>query len=336
MKMEPLPGDDTVSSWSTENLITCIILGMAFVIGMPGNLSVIWVILQWVKQQSPTTVLILNLAIADFVVLTTLPLWIYSFTDAWHFGLPFCKLLTYIIYSCMYASIFFITVLGVERFVAVMYPLTLQKWRKKTVYLTVTFIMWVLAFLFGIPIIPVQELNDDERPQCTFRNYTSDQQEVACLLLETLVGFIIPYFIICTCYACIAIKLKTMACKSRRKCSMLIISIIVAFAVFWLPHHVFNVIAIISVVSNNTLEEETRNVVSEVGVYVSGALVFISSCINPILYAFAARKFQHSIRLKKIARLFEQLTQQSETYKGNEMSQMSRRTESSKQTLSSY
>lgn len=59
-------------------IAVCTILSLAFIVGFPGNAFVVWTICERMKQRSPTVVLILNLAIADLLVLVTLPIWIYS------------------------------------------------------------------------------------------------------------------------------------------------------------------------------------------------------------------------------------------------------------------
>ncbi|KAK9542552.1 hypothetical protein VZT92_000404 [Zoarces viviparus] len=77
--------------------VACVILGLSFLVGAPGNLLVIWTILRHVKQRSHTVVLILHLAVADLLVLITLPLWIYSLVHTWVFGEALCKALVYIV-----------------------------------------------------------------------------------------------------------------------------------------------------------------------------------------------------------------------------------------------
>ncbi|CAB1450213.1 unnamed protein product [Pleuronectes platessa] len=78
----------------------CVILGLSFLVGAPGNLLVIWTILRHIKQRSHTVVLILHLAVADLLVLITLPLWIYSLAHSWVFGEASCKAIVFVITAC--------------------------------------------------------------------------------------------------------------------------------------------------------------------------------------------------------------------------------------------
>ncbi|RMC09117.1 hypothetical protein DUI87_14123 [Hirundo rustica rustica] len=300
------------SSWTIVRPVVSVILGLSFVIGTPGNCIVIWTVCTKMKQISPSVLLILNLAIADVLVLITLPIWIYSFADAWVFGVIFCKLLVFIIYCSMYASIFLITALSLERLLAVFYPFTIQTYRRKEKISLIVFLIWFLSIAFGLSVIPFQETEETNgRLLCTCRNYSSNRQKVSYLLLETLAGFVIPFLIICTSYVCVARRISRMTYQSKQRSERLIANVVVAFILCWFPHHLFNILDIISTeieFSNEEMSSALEDIV-DTGVYISGALVFISSCINPLLYAFAARRFQNHLRFAKMSKLFEQISQ---------------------------
>ncbi|XP_050167237.1 leukotriene B4 receptor 1-like [Myiozetetes cayanensis] len=300
------------STWNIVRSVVCVILSLSFIIGTPGNCIVIWTVFRKMKQVSLSVLLILNLAIADVLVLITLPIWIYSFADSWVFGLVFCKILVFIIYCSMYASIFLITALSLERLVAVLYPFTIQRYKRKEKISFIVFLIWFLSITFGISVIPFQETEEmNGQLLCTCRSYSSNRQKVSYLLLETLAGFVIPFFIICTCYVCVARRISRMTYQSKQRSGRLIASIVVAFILCWFPHHVFNILDIISIeieLSNEEVSLALDKIVDK-GVYISGALVFISSCINPLLYAFAARRFQNHLRFAKMSKLFEQMSQ---------------------------
>ncbi|XP_069724368.1 leukotriene B4 receptor 1-like [Phaenicophaeus curvirostris] len=300
------------SSWNIVRTVVCVILSLSFIIGTPGNCIVIWTVCTKMKQVPPSVLLILNLAIADVLVLITLPIWIYSFADSWVFGVIFCKILVFVIYCSMYASIFLITALSLERLMAVFYPLTIQRYKTKEKISLVVFLIWFLSISFGISVIPFQETEEmNGRVLCTCRNYSSDRQKVSYLLLETLAGFVIPFLIICTSYLCVARRISRMTYQSKQRSERLIASIVVAFILCWFPHHLFNILDVISIQTEHS-NKEMSLVLDEIvgrGVYISGALVFISSCVNPLLYAFAARRFQNHLRFAKISKLFEQMSQ---------------------------
>ncbi|XP_026233383.1 leukotriene B4 receptor 1 [Anabas testudineus] len=328
--------------FDTGTLVACVILGLSFLVGVPGNLLVIWTILRHVKQRSHTIVLILHLAAADLLVVITLPLWIYSLARSWVFGEAFCKGMVYIINACMYSSVFLITVMSVERFVAVRYPFASAEWKRKKALDKVLLVLWTAAFLFSIPVIPTQVVgNNSGEDRCLSREYTSVTQELMCLLLETLVGYILPFSILVVCYGCLCSRITQMTFKSKRKSTVLIASVVVVFAICWTPHHIGNVLFFVYMAIEHPFPntghslEEVRSTMT----FVAGAMVFISSTVNPILYMFAARSFRSSLRDTGIQKLFHHISSTSPGEGNREMSYVSKRhsnqTNSSQCTLES-
>ncbi|XP_051511354.1 leukotriene B4 receptor 1 [Myxocyprinus asiaticus] len=241
-------GNDTASEdWSTAgNTIACVILSVSFFVGTPGNLLVVWTILKHVKQRSHIVLLILHLAVADLLVLITLPLWIYSLAHSWVFGEATCKIMTYIISACMYSSIFLITIMSVERFLAVRYPLKMLYWQNRTSMFRILVVTWILSFILGTPVILTQYVDDDDGVKhCLYQEYNSVPFEVFYLCLETLLGFIIPFVTLTVCYCQVASRLQKLRFKRKQKSIFLIGGVVMAFILCWLPHHILNVLGIV-------------------------------------------------------------------------------------------
>ncbi|XP_059378646.1 leukotriene B4 receptor 1 [Carassius carassius] len=306
----------------------CVILGVCFLVGTPGNLLVVWTIVKHVKQRSHTVLLILHLAVADLLVLVTLPLWIYSLAHSWVFGEAACKAMVYIIYACMYTSVFIITVMSVERFMAVRYPIASLGWRRKQTLNKVLLMIWMASFLLSIPVILTHTLGEVNRQnQCLFRKYENDAQEAVLLIVETLIGFILPLFTLLVCYGCLFSRIAQMNFKSKRKSTVLICSVVVMFALCWIPHHVGNLLFLISLAlkpSNPNMAEGLEEACTTMNI-IAGALAFISNSVNPVLYVFAARTFRSSLRETGIQKLFQHLSSAVSGEGNKELSFVSKR-----------
>ncbi|XP_066510948.1 leukotriene B4 receptor 1-like [Hoplias malabaricus] len=297
------PEDDETESY-IGRAVACTILALCFVVGTPGNLLVVWTVLKHVKQHSHTVLLVLHLAIADLLVLVTLPLWIYSLARSWVFGQFTCKAMVYLIYSCMYTSVFLITIMSMERFMAVRFPFKMLQWKTSDIMYRILAVAWALAFLLGIPAFLARQLDESEdgTQNCHSTEYSSVAIEVFCMSLETLVGFVIPFFILAVCYCNVASQLRQIQSRTKQKSAFLIGSVVAAFALCWLPHHILNVISV------THLLVDSSNWLPDAVVFVSGSLAFISSSVNPMLYAFAARNFQGGLKKSAMAKLFQELT----------------------------
>ncbi|XP_029001255.1 leukotriene B4 receptor 1 [Betta splendens] len=315
----------------------CAILGLCFLLGAPGNLLVIWTILRHVRKRSHTVVLILHLAAADLLVVVTLPLWIYSLARSWVFGETSCKAMVFVINACMYSSVFLLTLMSVERFVAVRYPFASADWKRKKALNKVLLVLWTAAFLFSIPVIPTQVVEDNAgEDRCLSRLYTSVSQELVCVLLETLVGYVLPFSILAVCYGCLCSRITQMTFKSKRKSTVLIASVVVAFAICWTPHHIGNLLSLVCLAMEDSYPatahslEDVRNTMA----FIAGAMVFISSTLNPILYMFAARSFRSSLVDTGIKKLFHHISSTSPGEGNREPSFVSKR-QNNNQTSSS-
>ncbi|XP_020370777.1 leukotriene B4 receptor 1-like [Rhincodon typus] len=297
----------------TQNTAATIILSLACLVGVPGNALVIWIVLfAMKKQRSPTVILILNLAIADELVLITLPLWIYAFVNGWAFGQPFCKFLSYIVCCNMYVSIFLITVMSIERFMAVIYPFASQRWRQNKVVVKVVFIVWVLALLFSIPVLLYQVVDADDTGQqyCLYMQFETDKEEIFCTVFQTLVSFVIPFMVLSISYFCIGRKVKRMTFNTKNRTGVVIGTVVIVFFICWMPHNVLNLISITALMTSTSNEaiSRTLNDIYSGGTFIAGALAFINSCINPVLYAFAAQKIRNGFQISALTKLFDQLT----------------------------
>uniref|UniRef100_A0A3Q2VSM3 Leukotriene B4 receptor 1-like n=1 Tax=Haplochromis burtoni TaxID=8153 RepID=A0A3Q2VSM3_HAPBU len=128
------------------------ILTLAFVLGFPGNLFVVWSVVCRVKKRSVTCLLVLNLAVADALVLLSAPFFLRYLAGGrgWEFGSAACKLMHYLSSVNMYVSIYLICLMSMDRCLAVTRPFVSQKIRTKRSLLFLLLGVWILAFLLSL------------------------------------------------------------------------------------------------------------------------------------------------------------------------------------------
>lgn len=141
-------------SMSTSALVGVAILSLAFLLGFPGNLFVVWSVLCRVKKRSVTCLLVLNLAMADAFVLLSAPLFLRYLAGGrgWEFGTVACKLVHYLSSVNMYVSIYLICLMSMDRWLAVSRPFMSHRMRTKRSLLVLLLGVWVLAFLLSLPM----------------------------------------------------------------------------------------------------------------------------------------------------------------------------------------
>ncbi|XP_054892817.1 atypical chemokine receptor 3-like [Poeciliopsis prolifica] len=300
---------ETFASEDPEELdsgttVACVILGLSFLVGVPGNLLVIWTILRHVKQRFHTVVLILHLAVADTMVLITLPAWIYSLVHTFEFGPVVCNILICVITVCMFSSIFFITLMSVERYLAICHPFLMMRWKTEKTMNGCIALLWLLALLLGLSDVLTHTLaGSEQNDQCFIRDFNNDTREIIFLCLETLLGFVLPCITLSICYCLVAARLKKMRFNSKQKSKVLIHTVVLVFILCWLPYHVINIIDVVCIFGT----ESAIECVPESFIFSSGALAFFSSSVNPVLYVFFARNFRSSLGESGLIKLFQEL-----------------------------
>uniref|UniRef100_A0A8D0CPB7 Leukotriene B4 receptor n=1 Tax=Sander lucioperca TaxID=283035 RepID=A0A8D0CPB7_SANLU len=239
------------SSMSISAQVGIAILTLAFVLGFPGNLFVVWSVFCRVKKRSVTCLLVLNVAMADAFVLLSAPLFLRYLAGGrgWEFGSAACKLVHYLSSVNMYVSIYLITLMSIDRWLAVNRPFLSQRMRTKHSLLIVLLVVWVLAFLLSLPM-PFYRSNLKETPSdnishCIPYHWGSTGHRVFQYLFETIMACLLPFSLINTCYSSVICRLQSAKFQRREQGSRLILLIISAFAVFWLPYHIVNIIEVI-------------------------------------------------------------------------------------------
>lgn len=136
-----------------------LILSIVFLLGFPGNVFIIWSILARAKRHSVTTLIILNLAIADGSLMALTPFFIaYLISKDWPFGEAMCKILFYLCLLNMYASIQLIMLMSVYRMLAVLWPQRVARISGRKTVIKVLAVVWLLVMIASIPAIAFRKV----------------------------------------------------------------------------------------------------------------------------------------------------------------------------------
>ncbi|XP_018551550.1 C-C chemokine receptor type 4 [Lates calcarifer] len=279
------PGLPPPVSWDSSKLVPAVVLSLCFLLGVPGNVSVIIRRPNWQHLSRLTQILMLNLAMSDILSLLPLPLWIYSFIYSWIFGLVACKLVTYLEYCSLYCSLLTVTVLSVQRYLQVVHlqVVSLQRCLHQ-VGKWLLVVLWLVAMALSTHALVVRQITTDQHRTLCQSQYSSRPQQMAVLLSESLVGCV-SCCILAFSYICLHRNVKQTAFFNNPQTTRLLTSIIVAFFVLWMPNFIINLLCVAAISLKN---EDLFNFCLESWNIVL-TLPFLNSCLNPLLYAFASR-----------------------------------------------
>ncbi|XP_077312886.1 chemerin-like receptor 1 [Lithobates pipiens] len=276
-------------------MFSLVVYSFAFLLGTTGNGLVIY-FTAFVMKRTVNVVWFLNLAIADFIFTFFLPL---SITHAsldyhWPFGKFMCKLNSTILFINLYASIFLLTMISIDRFISVVFPVWCQNHRTPRLASIVAGAIWIVALIFSLPYFIFRDINGAEEDYVSCYNNFHEDVEVArvrhksTVIFRFFVGFFIPFTIIVSCYSVILLRIQRNHMTTSSKPFKVVLAVIISFFVCWFPYHVFSFLDL----SANYGEDENLFYITFVGIPITSSLAFINSCINPILYVFMGRDFK--------------------------------------------
>ncbi|XP_073513772.1 chemerin-like receptor 1 isoform X2 [Phyllobates terribilis] len=291
---------------------------LAFLLGTTGNGLVIWFTIFKMKK-TVNVIWFLNLAIADFAFTLFLPLSIIYLANNfnWLFGNFMCKLNSMVAFINLYASVFLLTAISIDRCASVIFPVWCQNHRTPRLALLVVMAVWLLAFVLSLPYFLLRDTFQDHDFIFCYNNFelgaTKDigiSRHKATVILRFFVGFIIPFSIIVTCYSVIALRIQRNHMTTSSKPFKVIMAVIITFFLCWLPYHIFSFLELHSSYrKDGYLSKEVR-----VGTPLTTSLAFMNSCVNPFLYVFIGRDFKNRFG-KSMPYIFEKAFNEESVHK---------------------
>ncbi|KAM4735261.1 chemerin-like receptor 1 [Anableps anableps] len=279
----------TVKHLQTFSLVIyCAII----VLGTVGNGLVIYVTGCKMKK-TVNSIWFLNLALADFLFTAFLVFTAISLSQQhhWPFGQLMCKLNNFVSLVNMFASVFFLTAISLDRCVSIWVVVWAQN--KRTVFKAqvISAVIWLAAGICSTPYAYFRSVEDiHNKTNCYYPSNVTNNQRWMLYILRFVMGFLIPFLAILFSYVAIGIRARRLLMIRKRRSQRIIFSIIFAFFFCWLPFHVLSFIEL------KAYDYPNLSNIVQIGGSLSVSLAFMNSCLNPILYVFMCDEFQKKLK----------------------------------------
>ncbi|KAM4621700.1 type-2 angiotensin II receptor-like [Polymixia lowei] len=148
----------------------------------------------------------LNLCVSDLLFLLSLPLWAvyYSLNFHWPFGRLACKLCGGVLHLNLYASIFFITCMSMDRYLAIVRPLRSQSARYPKRARLACVIVWFLALASTAPTLALRDIHKIEELKVEACVMVYPHNSFLFLAwMKIILAFLLPLIVISSCYCAI-------------------------------------------------------------------------------------------------------------------------------------
>ncbi|XP_048016821.1 C3a anaphylatoxin chemotactic receptor-like isoform X1 [Megalobrama amblycephala] len=272
---------------SSIEIFNIFIYFVTFALGIVGNGLVIFVT-GYKMKTTVNSIWFLNLAIADFIFILVIILYIITAFNkmVWHFGDFMCKFVSFVTVLNMFASIFLLTAISLDRCMSTWVIVWAQNKRTLVKARIICALVWVLSIFCSIPFV-INRLEKHNR--CTYNTFSIFKSLV---IYRLMVGFLIPFLIIASSYIAIGVRAKRLKRGKKLKPFRVIIAVIMAFFLCWFPFHVQQLCTVIAIENKWS---EFLNVINDIGPFVN-CLVHLNSCLNPILYVFMCEEFKKKLK----------------------------------------
>lgn len=288
--------------WYQKTVIPAL-YSIIFLLGFLGNMLVVCVLFHSSGRKTIANTYLVNLAMSDLLFLSSLPFWAvyYSLDYNWIFGKVMCKLCGGLITINVYASIFFITCMSVDRYHAIVYPLHSQSSRSVNRARCVSVGIWVVAALTTLPTLVFRDIHtftENNITACVIY-YPSPLWHTCLTLAKNTLGFFLPFVVIATCYSRIAVHLLATPNHLEQDSARLVhvlrmvVAVVLAFFFCWFPFHVLTFLGVLGDLGVNW-DCWVRQAIHKLLPFFL-CFGFSNSAINPFLYCFVGNHFREKL-----------------------------------------
>lgn len=270
-----------------------VLYSLLFVTGLIGNTLVVWVLTVLKQVRAMTDVYLLNLAISDLLFVVSLPFLVqYSIKSQWTFGNAMCKIISSAYFIGFYSSAFFITIMSVDRYLAIVRSVYALQVRTTAHGVITSLVLWAVAILASAPdLIFFQEMNDNNQTKCIPRYPDSNNGwKTLSNFQVNVLGWLIPVGVLIFCYHSILKNLQKCHTQNKYKAMKLVFIVVIVFFLFWTP---VNIVLFLDSLRNMYIIDDCETSQRlDLAMELAEALSFIHCCLNPVIYAFVGEKFK--------------------------------------------
>ncbi|XP_077063925.1 lysophosphatidic acid receptor 5b [Siphateles boraxobius] len=270
---------------SNRFLVSAVVYGLVLAVSLPLNTVSLWILLRSHGLRSSCAVLMVNLAASDLLLALSLPLRVYFYaTLQWPFGVGTCTAAIMLFRINIRTSSIFITLISVDRLVALVFPLRSRSLRTTACACKCCAVVWILVTILCIPeIIHLH----NKLTECTiytpcFEFRTSRKHSLTMALSQAIFLLILLVVnIVSTVVVIVALRKRpsTGAAKVNNRMNVILIFAVnmLVFMIFFMP---FTLQLLIGLMDNHA--DVLRGLI---------CLASVNCCLDPLIYYFSLDSF---------------------------------------------
>ncbi|KPP59308.1 hypothetical protein Z043_122783, partial [Scleropages formosus] len=182
--------------------------GLVLAVALVGNLVVIWIIVAHRRMRTVTNYFLLNLAFSDaaMAAFNTLVNFVYAAHGEWYFGDSYCRFHNFFPVAAVFASIYSMSAISVDRYMAIIHPLKprLSATATKVVILCI----WILAVVLAFPLCYYSTTKKlSQRTLCFVAWPRRSSDSFTYHVIVTVLVYMLPLVVMAITYTIVGINL---------------------------------------------------------------------------------------------------------------------------------
>lgn len=270
---------------------------MVFILALCGNSLALWIFSHQRGVFSPANIFLVHLAVADLSYVVILPLRaIYHFTGGhWPLGEVPCRVVGFLFYVNMYASLYFLACVAGDRYLAVVHAVRSMKLRQGRYAHIISFSLWVLVTVSMAPLLVTHQTAQVDNTTVCLQLYREKASRKA--LVSLAVAFTPPFLATLSCYLLIIHSLhrgSRLEPALKLRALRTIGAVMLIYVVCFLPYHLSRATFILGY-SHPDVSCQTRRALSMAN-RLTSSLTCLNGALDPLVYLFGAEKFRSTLK----------------------------------------
>ncbi|CAL8344706.1 unnamed protein product [Merluccius merluccius] len=270
-----------------------------FLLGVVLNVLALLLFCVFLSKWTEATIYMTNLVFMDLLLLFPLPFKMHAASNKWaahHRG--FCSFLESLYFVGMYGSIYTITCISVDRWLAICYPFRAKRLRSPAAALGTCVAVWVAMVAAISPIYGFREAIHGDF-HC-FHGFSKKAWRPVVIVCLEVLGFLWPALVLVCCSTQTIWTLDRSGQQSpkSRACVRVIYSSLFAFLAPFTPSHL--AILLQFLVHQDVIQDcKTKTRVS-LFLQMAMCLSNITCCLDAVCYYFIAREVRSPKRVRSL------------------------------------
>ncbi|KAM8952234.1 G-protein coupled receptor 171 [Pelodytes ibericus] len=274
---------------------------LIFMVGFFGSCFALWAFMRKDNNQKCTSVYLINLLVADFLLTMALPFKIAVDLGIapWRLKIFHCQVTACIIYINMYISIIFLGFVSMDRCLQTINSLKLYQIQKRGFAKMISTVVWALVLSIMLPnmLIPINDIPEREIVGCIdFKQKIGRDWHVLTNFIS--IAIFLNFSCIILISNCLTIKrlYKNKDCEKFQNIKEALVKILLVtagYVVCFLPYHIVRIPYTLSqndVITDCGLKQTLFHAKE------STLLLSVSNlCFDPILYFYFSKTFRSKI-----------------------------------------